>query len=246
VRLAFAVAAHLEPEILIVDEVLAVGDAAFQKKCLGRMKEVAGDGRTVLFVSHNMDAIQKLCNKGILLEKGKLILQGEINSVTNKYLETFKEGQIHFDFEIPSEEIAGYATRLQIENERGQAVNEIPIGEHFQVRIFFKMKRKVDDFVIALGISSLLDQPIRTTWSKPDTVGEGEYEAVFLNDGMHLADGQYKLVVGLSSQGRVIQYIENGGILAVSEVSALTDDVRIINTKSGLIINQMNVEIIKK
>src|SRR5919107_5611931 len=72
VRLAFAVAAHLEPEVLIVDEVLAVGAAEFQKKCLGRMRDVSqGDGRTVLFVSHNMAAIQNLCNKGIVLEKGK-------------------------------------------------------------------------------------------------------------------------------------------------------------------------------
>ncbi len=70
VRLAFAVAAHLEPEILIVDEVLAVGDAEFQKKCLGKMDEVAGGGRTVLFVSHNMAAINKLCTRAVLLERG--------------------------------------------------------------------------------------------------------------------------------------------------------------------------------
>src|SRR6202042_1892745 len=69
VRLAFAVAAHLEPEILVVDEVLAVGDAEFQKKCLGKMDEVAGHGRTVIFVSHNMSAIQNLCSKAVLLEK---------------------------------------------------------------------------------------------------------------------------------------------------------------------------------
>lgn len=75
VRLAFAVAAHLEPEILIVDEVLAVGDAEFQKKCLGKMRDVAGHGRTVLFVSHNMSAIQRLCNRGILLASGAVTLQ---------------------------------------------------------------------------------------------------------------------------------------------------------------------------
>ncbi|RYF10927.1 MAG: ABC transporter ATP-binding protein, partial [Flavobacteriales bacterium] len=80
VRLAFAVAAHLESEILIVDEVLAVGDAEFQKKCLGKMKDVStGEGRTVLFVSHNMGAINKLCNNLLLLEQGKIIFNGEIN-----------------------------------------------------------------------------------------------------------------------------------------------------------------------
>jgi lipopolysaccharide transport system ATP-binding protein len=87
VRLAFAVAAHLEPEILIVDEVLAVGDAEFQKKCLGKMKDVSSNqGRTVLFVSHNMGAINQLCSKGVLLQNGGLLSYDKINIVTKNYL----------------------------------------------------------------------------------------------------------------------------------------------------------------
>jgi lipopolysaccharide transport system ATP-binding protein len=87
VRLAFAVAAHLEPEILIVDEVLAVGDSEFQKKCLGKMQDVSQQqGRTVLFVSHNMDAIQRLCSQCVLLEHGKLVAQGDTTSIVAKYL----------------------------------------------------------------------------------------------------------------------------------------------------------------
>jgi len=86
-RLAFAVAAHLEPEILLVDEVLAVGDAQFQKKCLGKMSEVSKKGRTVIFVSHNMLAINQLCNKAILLNKGKMILFGPVKKVVSKYLD---------------------------------------------------------------------------------------------------------------------------------------------------------------
>ena len=88
VRLAFAVAAHLEPEILLVDEVLAVGDAAFQKKCLGKMGDVAKEGRTVLFVSHNMGAIENLCKKAFLLDAGRLICQGSSRHIINYYLET--------------------------------------------------------------------------------------------------------------------------------------------------------------
>ena len=88
VRLAFAVAAHLEPEILLVDEVLAVGDAQFQKKCLGKMEDVGKDGRTVLFVSHNMDSITRLCNKGILLKDGLNLENGDINNIVNKYLKS--------------------------------------------------------------------------------------------------------------------------------------------------------------
>jgi lipopolysaccharide transport system ATP-binding protein len=87
VRLAFAVAAHLESEILIVDEVLAVGDAEFQKKCLGKMGDVSkGEGRTVLFVSHNLLAVKSFCSKGILLEKGELSIEGTIETVVNKYV----------------------------------------------------------------------------------------------------------------------------------------------------------------
>lgn len=86
VRLAFAVAAHLEPEILLVDEVLAVGDAAFQKKCLGKIGEVAGEGRTVLFVSHNMAAVRVLCTRGILLKEGTIAMIGQIGSVVDEYL----------------------------------------------------------------------------------------------------------------------------------------------------------------
>src|SRR5262249_10333873 len=89
VRLAFAVAAHLEPEILIVDEVLAVGDHAFQKKCLGKMHDVAaGDGRTILFVSHNMSALAQLCERGILLQEGSVKAIGPIKEVIRSYLKS--------------------------------------------------------------------------------------------------------------------------------------------------------------
>ena len=85
VRLAFAVAAHLDPDILIVDEVLAVGDAAFQKKCLGKMSEIASSGKTVLYVSHSSSSVRMLCKKAILLDKGELIEFGEVNEVLDKY-----------------------------------------------------------------------------------------------------------------------------------------------------------------
>jgi lipopolysaccharide transport system ATP-binding protein len=86
VRLAFAVAAHLEPEILVIDEVLAVGDAEFQKKCLGKMSEVAHGGRTVFFVSHNMSAVQALCGRGLLLDRGKLVADGPVTDVIQNYI----------------------------------------------------------------------------------------------------------------------------------------------------------------
>lgn len=97
VRLAFAVAAHLEPEILVVDEVLAVGDAEFQKKCLGKMKDVSEAGRTVLFVSHNMGAIKELCTRGILLKSGHMALDGSVDDVISAYI-TEAEKRPVFEF----------------------------------------------------------------------------------------------------------------------------------------------------
>ncbi|MFM7300563.1 MAG: ABC transporter ATP-binding protein, partial [Crocinitomicaceae bacterium] len=91
VRLAFAVAAHLEPEILIVDEVLAVGDAEFQKKCLGKMKDVSGEGRTVLFVSHNMEAVKGLCQRAIFLEHGKVVRNDSTQNVIDFYLQNNRD-----------------------------------------------------------------------------------------------------------------------------------------------------------
>ena len=94
IRLGFAVAAHLQPDILIVDEVLAVGDAEFQKRCFGRMSEVAGEGRTVLFVSHNMQAIRRLCERGLLLEKGKLTAEGTAEYVVQRYLASVESPEL--------------------------------------------------------------------------------------------------------------------------------------------------------
>lgn len=98
VRLGFAIAAHLEPEILIVDEVLAVGDADFQKKSIGKMRDVSKSGRTILFVSHNLTAVQSLCDKGAFLSKGKLIEYGPINSVINNYIQKVSSFQIKQDW----------------------------------------------------------------------------------------------------------------------------------------------------
>ncbi|MBL0043113.1 MAG: ABC transporter ATP-binding protein [Flavobacteriales bacterium] len=245
VRLAFAVAAHLEPEILIVDEVLAVGDAEFQRKCLGKMEEVSGQGRTILFVSHQMDAVQRLCNKGLLLNKGVLISAGTMQQVVDQYLRNNATSGSSFDFPAPANDRtpAAWASGLQVENAQGHAMNEVPIGAAWQARIPFTVNKRTDGFVIALGVSTMLDLPIRTSWSAPQPLAPGNYEAVFMNDGIHLADGQYKLVVGLSAEGRTMQYVDNGAQLTISDVSVLTDGSRIVNTKSGLLVNQMNVNL---
>lgn len=248
VRLAFAVAAHLEPEILIVDEVLAVGDAAFQKKCIGKMEDSSTkEGKTILFVSHQMDAVQKLCKKGILLEKGQLITTGSIGDVIQKYLETSYTSASSFDIELPENhiELNGYAYHIQVEDEFSNPINEIPMGKKWQVRITFNINRSTPHFVIACGVTSMLGLAVQTSWSEPQDLNEGTYEVLFSNKDVIYTEGQYRLIIGLSTQQRVIQYNEQAGIINVSDVSSLNYDKRIINTKSALILNQMDA-VIKK
>lgn len=113
VRLAFAVAAHLESEILIVDEVLAVGDAEFQKKCLGKMGEVSkGEGRTVLFVSHNLSAVETLCNKGIVLQHGALVAEGNAKEMVKRYLELGAGQNRKFHAERPEEALGNSSIKI--------------------------------------------------------------------------------------------------------------------------------------
>ena len=113
VRLAFAVAAHLEPEILIVDEVLAVGDARFQKKCLGRMGEIGKEGRTVLFVSHNMIALQSLCRRAIHFEKGRMVRDGDAVSVVSGYLKTSYRAVTEQGWEEPATSPGNDSVRIR-------------------------------------------------------------------------------------------------------------------------------------
>lgn len=152
VRLAFSVAAHLEPEILIVDEVLAVGDASFQEKCLGRMKRVANSGRTVLFVSHNIAAVQSLCTSGILLKAGEVVTTGSISSVVSRYLDSSPRLTVTNwkRTETPPEE--AYVERLEILSgssiERGTPVEiKVTLGgiipSHFVVGLHIRNQRDV-------------------------------------------------------------------------------------------------------
>ena len=137
VRLAFSVAAHLEPEILVVDEVLAVGDAEFQKKCLGKMKDVsASDGRTVLFVSHNMTAIRSLCNRGFLINKGVLDFTGEINDVVDKYLQN-ADSEKHKKWDYAVAPGNGYARLLEVQIKAREELLfiENPVSIYFKVQL---------------------------------------------------------------------------------------------------------------
>jgi lipopolysaccharide transport system ATP-binding protein len=243
VRLAFAVAAHLEPEILIIDEVLAVGDLQFQKKCLGKMQDVGKEGRTVLFVSHNMEAVRKLCTGGVLLHKGRVIASGKAEQVINSYVAGGFQSLSEFLILPPEGDVPGFAYKVVIEDNSGKPSNEIPIGEPWQVRIHIKINQRIEHFIIGLGFLTDLNMPLSTSWSKPVTIEPGEYQAVFREETVLLTTGVYPLVVGLSTHGRTFQYAENSGYLRVAEVSKGLDLVQVQGC--GLILNQLQVEILK-
>jgi lipopolysaccharide transport system ATP-binding protein len=156
VRLAFAVAAHLEPEILIVDEVLAVGDYAFQKKCLGKMHDVsASDGRTILFVSHNMSALTQLCERGILLEDGKVKATGPVKDVIRTYLKSklsVNTAQAHFplDPKKPCQYISAEIIRSD-----GELGSDFACDETVTIRLQFEVKETLPAVFLALSIHNL-------------------------------------------------------------------------------------------
>lgn len=244
-RLAFSVAAHLQPEILVIDEVLAVGDAQFQKKCLGKMGEVAKAGRTVLFVSHNMDAVRKLCSRAVLLEHGRVSTSGETEAVIKTYLEGGADVQSVYTIRPPRQEEnpPGYAYRLVVEDKDGHLASSIPAGQPWQIRIHFKITRRTEHFIIAIGLRTSMDVAVRTSWSNPQTIEPGEYQAVFREETVLLGSGLYPIVVGLSTHERSFQYVENVGTLEIAEFSEGIDLVRVSNV--GFIINPLDIKIHK-
>lgn len=159
VRLAFAVAAHLEPEILVIDEVLAVGDAQFQKKCLDKMGEVAKGGRTVLFVSHNMAALSQLCSRAALLEKGQVALLGPVDTVIEHYLAPALEsaGQITFrDTSAPPKPgVEAEFLNLTLENDQGNVTDNFFIGESLVIRALVGCHQEVSELQMAFNICSI-------------------------------------------------------------------------------------------
>jgi len=222
VRLAFAVAAHLVPEVLIVDEVLAVGDAAFQKKCLGKMNDVAKQGRTVLFVSHNMGIIETLCTNAYWMEHGRLKKYGPTHSVVQQYLsETMKRASTSMDLaKIPR---AGtWGSQLLIT--KIDWISGLPLrhGEPLRARIQFKTNGLVEDGSLGLGFSSLEGLRLltfesdfgveRRRFSKEQT-----HEVELHIDNLPLPPGTYSFNLGARS-GDVfsVDYIDDCGQIEVA------------------------------
>jgi lipopolysaccharide transport system ATP-binding protein len=206
VRLAFAIAAHLEPDILIIDEVLAVGDAEFQKKCLGKMEDISSsEGRTVLFVSHNMGAVRGLCKKAVLLANGKIESMGNVEEVISKYLSNptgrFIIGQEGKDEKVIIEEV-------RLLNSKGETTQDFKTGESLTVEIKYFAKEVIKRPFFWIGVGSyygsLFAANMLIDGNTPEKIeGEGIIRCTFKE--LPLLPQTYSVWVGArASDGRTL------------------------------------------
>ena len=222
VRLAFAVAAHLQPEILVVDEVLAVGDASFQRKSLGKMQGIASSGRTVLFVSHNLAAITRLCSRGLLLSQGRVVADGPVSQVVSAYVSgEAGETPVAIDFEkrgkVPaSEDVRLLAARVSSE---GLEDAKVDIRKEVRIEIDFEVLQGryalnpnvhvFNEESLCVFISSDASQVEHQRPRKP-----GRYRATMEIPGNFLAEGIFSLDVAISTMDPVIVHVHERGLLS--------------------------------
>jgi lipopolysaccharide transport system ATP-binding protein len=219
VRLAFAVAAHLEPEILIVDEVLAVGDYDFQRKCLGKMKDVRTEGRTVLFVSHNMTAVNNLCARSILLEKGKIMADGPSADVTRTYLRMSQtRTQSRWQFAGPADgSKRAYFREAFILDANCKSREAYELTQDFQIGLRYRLTEPIRGLTVGLQIISeennetlisLTDSELDR--SRLETREAGDYVANVRVPAHILNTGTYSLYAGLSKGRQEIYDVVEG------------------------------------
>lgn len=227
VRLAFAVAAHLEPEILIVDEVLAVGDAAFQKKCLGKMEEVGREGRTVLFVSHNMAAVQHVCEKAMLLEHGNSQEIAATAEVVGLYLRKNVESAMQ-PLEWRKDRQGDGSIRFvgfSLQNDRGETVEHFIAGSDACLMLFYKSPAigiTLDDVRIALRIDSLSGERLAHLSME---VSSNTFDGLLGSEGtielriprLPLMPGMYLITLFSTVKGRIADWVQHAATVYVAE-----------------------------
>jgi lipopolysaccharide transport system ATP-binding protein len=204
VRLAFAVAAHLDTDILFVDEVLSVGDAEFQKKCLGRLSDVAGEGRTVMFVGHNMETLQSLCTHGLLLDKGRLLHSGPLKETISEYRKMIQPEQgrekpliAHaIDYGHKYEHVRG----ADLVNGMGKSIRRITVGEKLMLRVTLDFPVPMEGAALVAWIDSSLGNCILTLKTPRnglmDTLA-GRCDLICTVDAVPLMPGEYVVNFGL-------------------------------------------------
>ncbi len=214
-RLAFSVAAHLDPEILVVDEVLAVGDAAFQKKCLGRMRDISTEGRTVLFVSHNMAAIRSLCNRGILLSNGSKIFEGPAGECVDRYLAEITQ---HATNEVDLTSVRrpkGLDANLRITRLRLFSPDGRPLvraGAPLEMELEFTTSEPLEDVVLGVRILSadnvsIMECRSSHSYGEINQLSPGHYSITCRIDQNVLSPGLYLLNVGARCASKPLDHV---------------------------------------
>jgi lipopolysaccharide transport system ATP-binding protein len=236
VRLAFSVAAHLEPEILLVDEVLSVGDVTFQKKCLGKMNQVHRSGRTVLFVSHNMATVENLCSTTIVFDEGEVAFIGPSKEAVQFYLQKaagqeppVKDGLADNRWADPThrkhrspEDVVSY-TRIEFKNPEGETIPFVRSGEPLVIRLHYSARKAIVRPIFGLGISTELGTLVSwvSTWLCSVDIPVLQYGNGFIDlcvDSVNLMPGRYFLSVMLGGMGPIFyDSIDRCTVLTVEE-----------------------------
>ncbi len=222
VRLAFSVAAHLEPEILIVDEVLAVGDATFQRRCIDRMTQLAQQGRTILFVSHNMQLIPRLCQRAVLLDRGQVVTVGESSAVTQLYLDRLLTDTRAGDLRDKPRTGDGRARFIRgyLVDPDGRPVNQFLSGDDLIVRMEIESTKPLQDVALAVVVQSLYGMRVITSWTREVGVtvtikpGIQTYECRF--EKVRLRPGHTALIDLWMADGNTIDSVERALVVDVS------------------------------
>lgn len=230
VRLGFAVAAHLDPEILVVDEALAVGDLAFQKKCLGKMGEFGESGRTILFVSHNISAILGLCQKGILLERGQVTFEGTAKDAVEHYVRAYSPRDIKLDHIVDLTNAPGrgakyqhHLRKLEVYSGNGEPLTgELPIGAPVQFRIEFDLPQPTAKFDARINFLDIYGQVVfaaRCSYEPQREWGErlGRQRLVCEIPSLPLTPGEYRVDAALVVEGRAADYVDGAYRLKIAE-----------------------------
>lgn len=226
VRLAFAVAAHLEPEILIVDEVLAVGDASFQKKCIGKMGDVSKGGRTVLFVSHSMPTISTLCTRGLLIRSGQLALDGKTEDVVSEYISSNTTGKGSRIWEHDDANIRGKNLRLIGMRSLcdGKVAADVRIDQPITVEVDYEVEKAGPDVTTSIQVFDKMGVMAFSTMPLSHKLAVGKYRRSFKIPANLLNEGVYSLsVLLITDQLRYDVHVENALSIHVHDVIQRSD-----------------------
>ena len=215
-RLAFSIAAHLQSDILILDEVLAVGDYEFRNKALDHIQKLAQSNRTIIYVAHQLETIRRVCSKVLLIEQGRMKAIGD----TDKMLKIYTKEQLHttavYELERPLNNTKGHVDRISILDATDRPSAELTLGEIWKVKVDFTVNEDLKCFNIMLNTTSPLGEIVNVTQLSADHLRPGRYAAIFEAKGFHLGIGSYLVSVSLATQLETFESLREAAVLNIA------------------------------